>query len=125
MLKQFLNVKTLLMLGFLGLASFGLAQPGEPISLDLGEWFVSTAALSGVVWAAVAFLKEHILKSVHGLVTVGVSLALGAALGVVGHFTGHLDGGIGASAMFGLTAGFLASGFRDALVGVLGKASEE
>lgn len=125
MLKQFLNFKTLLAVGFLGLASFGLAQGELPLNLDIGSWFADTAALSAVVLSIVAFLKANVLKSVHGWVTIAVSLGLGTVLGVLGHFLGYVDGGITTAASFGLTAGFFASGLRDAVVGMLGKASEK
>lgn len=91
--------------------------------MDIGSWFVDTAALAGVVVVVVAFVKEHVLKNLHDLATVAVSLVVGVALGAVGGHFGYVDGGLTAGAAFGLAAGFLASGGWDAVKGLLGKRS--
>lgn len=89
--------------------------------MDFAQYFVDTAALSAAVVAIVAFVKKHVLKNLHDLATVGVSLLVGAALGVGGHFLGYLTAGLPAAASFGLAAGFLASGGWDAVGGLLAK----
>jgi hypothetical protein len=89
--------------------------------MDIGSWFADTAALAGVVVVIVAFVKEHVLKSLHDLATVAVSLVVGAALGAFGGHFGYVDGGLAAGAAFGLAAGFIASGGWDAVKGLLGK----
>ena len=90
----------------------------EPIPTDIASWFTSTAALAAVIVAVVAFLKRNVLKNLHDLATVLVSLGLGAIAGVGGHFLGHLDGGLPQALAFGVAAGFLASGGWDALSGL-------
>ena len=91
--------------------------------MDFSQYFASTAALAAVVVAVVAFLKEHVLKGLHDLATVGVSLAVGAALGALGSLPmfGYVEGGLLAGVSFGVAAGFLASGGWDAFKGLLGK----
>jgi xanthine/uracil permease len=93
----------------------------ESIPTDVASWFASTAALSAVIIAAIAFLKKNVLKNLHDLATVAASLGLGVVAGVAGHLLGYLDTGLAAAAGFGLTAGFLASGGWDALASLLGK----
>ena len=89
--------------------------------MDIASWFVDTAALAGVVVIVIAFVKEHIFKSLHDWATVIASLAVGAALGAFGGHLGYVGGGITAGIAFGLAAGFMASGGWDALKGLLGK----
>ncbi len=93
----------------------------ESIPADIGSWFASTAALAAVIVAAVSFLKSHVLKNLHDLATVAVSLGLGVLAGLAGHFLGYLETGLTGALAFGATAGFLASGGWDAVSGLLGK----
>lgn len=93
----------------------------EPISTDIASWFASTAALAAVIVSVVAFLKRNVLKNLHDLATVFVSLGLGAVAGLGGHFLGYLTDGLVPSLSFGVAAGFLASGGWDALSALLGK----
>ena len=88
--------------------------------MDFASYFVDTAALAAAVVAVVAFLKEHVIKSLAGPATIVASLAVGAALGAAGHFLGYLTGGLPPALAFGVSAGFLASGGWDA-VKALGK----
>jgi hypothetical protein len=88
--------------------------------MELQNWFVDTAALAAAVVAVVAFLKEHVIKSLAGPATILASLAVGAALGAAGHYLGYLSGGLTPALSFGVAAGFLASGGWDA-VKALGK----
>ena len=92
--------------------------------VDFASYFVDTAALAVAVAAVVAFIKTNLLKNLHGLATVAVSLAIGAILGVAGHFLGSVEGGILPAVAFGVAAGFLASGGWDAVKGVLSKPRE-
>jgi hypothetical protein len=87
--------------------------------MDFAAYFVDTAALAAVVVAVVAFLKEHVLKNLHDLATVGVSLVVGAAFGAAGSLLGYVEGGIAAGLAFGVAAGFLASGGWDAVRSLL------
>lgn len=90
----------------------------DPISTDIASWFASTAALAAVIVSVVAFLKRNVLKELHDLATVAVSLGLGGVAGVLGHYLGYLEGGLATAVPFGLAAGFLASGGWDALRGL-------
>ena len=92
--------------------------------MDIAAWFADTAALAAIVVAVVAFLKTNVLKSLHDLATVAVSLAVGAALGAAGALLGHVEGGIAAGVAFGIAAGFLASGGWDAVTGALKRSRE-
>lgn len=105
----------------LALAGVAFAQEAAAAGADVASWFASTAALAAVVVAVVSFVKAHVLKKLHDLATVAVSLAVGAALGLAGSLLGYIEGGVGAGAAFGVAAGFLASGGWDAITGALGK----
>ncbi len=87
--------------------------------MDLTSWFADTAALAAIVVAVVAFIKTHVLKTLHDLATVAASLIVGAALGAAGSLLGHIDGGLPAAVAFGTTAGFLASGGYDGVKAIL------
>ena len=89
--------------------------------MDIASWFADTAALAAIVVAVVAFLKEHVLKNLHDLATVGVSLVVGAAFGAAGALMGYVEGGVTSGLAFGVAAGFLAAGGWDAVKGLLGK----
>ena len=89
--------------------------------MDFASYFADTAALSVAIIAIVAFLKEHILTSLEGAYTIIASLVIGAALGIAGNFLGYVEGGIVMGAVFGVSAGFIASGGWDALQALLGK----
>lgn len=116
-----------ILVAILGLLAIGVALaqstvPAEPaLSTDIRSWFGDTLTLAGVVVAAVAFLKTHVLRDLHDIATVLVSLAIGAGLGVVGHFLDYLSTGLVGALAFGLSAGFLASGGWDAVAGLVGK----
>ena len=117
-----LAIRTLkLMTVLLMFAGVAFAQEAAAGGADIASWFASTAALAAVVVTVVSFVKTHLLKNLHDLATVGVSLVVGVALGLAGSFMGYIEGGVAAGASFGATAGFLASGGWDALSGLLGK----
>jgi hypothetical protein len=92
---------------------FGLALAQDVgIPPDLAEWFASQASLAAVVAALVALIRKHVWKGLDGLAVVGVSVAMGIVLAYLGHRLGYL----GADwFLFGVVAGFLASGGVDAL----------
>jgi hypothetical protein len=90
---------------------------------SVAEYFADTAALAGLVLIVVAFLRAHVLTNLHGWAVIALSLVIGAVLGAAGHFLAFLDGGLTAALMFGVTAGFAASGGFDAVRALLGKAS--
>lgn len=110
-----------ILLALLTLAGVAFAQEAAAAGVDVASWFASTAALAAVVVAVVSFVKTHVLKNLHGLATVAVSLVVGVALGLAGAFMGYIEGGVAAGLSFGAAAGFLASGGWDALTGLLGK----
>ena len=90
--------------------------------MEVSSWFTDTAALAGIVAVAVSFVKTNVWKSLTGWYTVGGSVALGAALGLGGHFHPEvMQDGLVASLTFGVSAGFLASGGWDFVRGLLGK----
>ena len=121
-MKRILHVLfALLAVGFL--TGFALAADAASQGFDLGSWFVDAASLAVVVVAVVAFLREHVLKNLAGVAVVLVSLGVGAGLGAAGALLGYVEGGIVAGLMFGVSAGFMASGGVDALTGILGKRS--
>ena len=93
----------------------------ESIPTDIAAWFASSAALAAVIVALVAFVKKNLIPTLTGIATVFVSLGLGAAAGLIGHFAGYLTDGITPALMFGVSAGFLASGGWDAIAGLMGK----
>lgn len=103
------------------LLGFAFAQEVAPVAPDVAAWFASTTALAGIVVAAVAFLKRHVLKTLDGLATVLASLAVGGLLGLIGHWVGFLTDGLMPALGFGVSAGLIASGGWDAITGLLGK----
>jgi hypothetical protein len=114
-----------LLVVLLTLAGVAFAQEAAAAGVDVAGWFASTAALAAVIVAIVAFIKTHILKGLHDLATVAVSLAVGLALGLAGAHLGHVDGGLVAGATFGLAAGLLASGGYDGVRALIQKPSAE
>lgn len=110
-----------ILLALLTLAGVAFAQEAAAAGADVAAWFVDTAALAAVVASIVAFLKTNVLKSLHSVATVFVSLGVGAALGLGGAFLGYVEGGVAAGLSFGVAAGFLASGGWDALSALVGK----
>lgn len=114
-----LVVTALFLVGFVG--GFAFAQDAEAAGLDLGAWFVDTAALAAVVATVVAFLRQHVLKALDGFAVVIVSLGVGAGLGVFGSLAGYVDGGVLNGLVFGVSAGFVASGGVDMFRSILGK----
>lgn len=122
-MRKFLHILfALFAVGFL--TGFGFAADAASQGFDIGAWFVDAASLAVVVVAVVAFLREHVLKNLAGIAVVIVSLGVGAGLGAVGALLGYVEGGIAAGLMFGVSAGFIASGGVDALTGILGKRKE-
>lgn len=91
--------------------------------LDPSTWFASTAALAAFIATVIAFARKHVLRTLDGSAVVVISVGLGAALGLLGHALGTLDGGLLPSIVFGVTAGLSASGGIDLLRGVLGTKS--
>lgn len=108
----------------LAVLAFGIAfaQPvdGTPAP-DIAAWFASTAALAGVVAAAVALLRKHVLKTLDGVGVILASIVVGALLGLVGQLLGYVEGGAFAGLAFGAAAGLMASGGVDALRAVISK----
>lgn len=122
-MKRFLHILfALFAVGFLG--GVGFAQEAASQGFDLAAWFVDTAALAVIIGGVVAFIREHILKTLEGVGVVLTSLAIGAAFGVGGHVLGYLTGGLVPSLVFGVSAGLAASGGWDAISGLLGKRRE-
>lgn len=122
-MRKFLHILLALVLfGFV--AGFAFAADATAQGFDIGSWFVDTAALAGVVVVVVAFIREHVLKTLEGVGVVLTSLAIGAAFGVGGHVLGYLTGGLVPSLVFGVSAGLAASGGWDAISGLLGKRRE-
>jgi len=97
------------------IGNLALAQDSVPV--DVSQWFVNTAALAAVVASLVAFLRKHVLKSLDGLPVVAVSIALGVVLGFLGKSLGYLGSDW---LLFGLSAGFMASGGVDLLKSLRG-----
>lgn len=91
------------------------------MEINFAQYFADTAALSAVVIAIVAFLKEHLLKSLDGVYTIVTSLVVGGVAGMAGSWFGYVDGGTVSGLAFGMSAGFLASGGWDAVKTMLGK----
>lgn len=107
------------------LVGFALAQDDLPApTFDPATWFASTAALAGVIVAAVAFIKRNILQSLSGIGTIVFSFALGIAVSVAATFTGYFDATLLEAVSFGAGAALLASGGWDAVVTALGKSRE-
>jgi len=94
-----------------------LALAQDSIPTDISQWFANTAALAAVVAALVALLRKHVLKNLDGLPVVAVSIGLGGVLGYVGKLMGYLAGDW---LLFGLSAGFMASGGFDLLKSLRG-----
>ena len=99
----------------------GLTLAQDSIPTDISQWFTSTAALAVVVAALVALVRKHIWKQLDGLPVVVVSIALGVALGYLGKSLGYLGGDW---LLFGLSAGFMASGGVDLLKSLRGGNNE-
>ena len=95
--------------------SLALAQ--DSIPTDISQWFANTAALAAVVAALVALIRKHLWKGLDGLLVVAVSIVLGGALGYLGKSLGYLGGDW---LLFGLSAGFMASGGVDLLKSLRG-----
>lgn len=89
-------------------------------TIELGQYFVDTASLAILVASVVAFIKQHVYK-LDGIFTVLASVVLGALLGVAGRALGFLDTTLLQAALFGVSAGVVASGGWDLLTGILGK----
>ena len=77
---------------------------------DPAMWVASSAALGGVVWATVQFLRSQVLPSLDGPAVLFASLVVGAGLGVAlgaGEYQG-----VGSTLLewlsFGLSGGFAA-----------------
>jgi len=94
-----------------------LALAQDSIPTDISQWFSTTAALAAVVAALVALIRKHIWKQLDGLLVVVVSIALGVVLGFLGKSLGYLGGDW---LLFGLSAGFMASGGVDLLKSLRG-----
>lgn len=104
------------------LVGFALAQDTTTSTApDIAAWFASTAALAGVVAAAVALLRKHVLKTLDGVGVILASIVVGALLGLVGQLLGYVEGGAFAGLTFGAAAGLMASGGVDAVRAVLSK----
>lgn len=98
------------------------------IGVDASEpnlWFAETAALAGVTAAAVAYLRQHVLKTLDGIAVVITSVGVGGLLGAAGHLAGFLTGTLPEALAFGVAAGWLASGGVDALRAVFGGKPQE
>ena len=93
------------------LLGYAWAQEANEVPTDIAAWFASSGGLAAVVAAITAWLKRRI-EALDGLYVVAASLAIGTALGIAGHYLGHIDTITGGAA-FGLSAGFLASGGWD------------
>jgi len=98
-----------------------LALAQDSIPTDVSQWFTNTAALAAVVAALVALVRKHIWKQLDGLPVVAVSIALGVVLGFLGKSLGYLGGDW---LLFGLSAGFMASGGVDLLRSLRGRNNE-
>jgi hypothetical protein len=94
-----------------------LALSQDSIPTDISQWFSTTAALAAVVAALVALVRKHIWKGLDGLPVVAASVVLGGVLGYVGKLLGYLGGDW---LLFGLSAGFMASGGIDLLKSLRG-----
>lgn len=117
-----MRVKRLFIVSAIALLGFAFAQETAPVEgFDFAAAFANTAALAGLVAAAVAFVKRHLIKSLDGLGTVLASLVLGAGFGVLGNLLGYIEGGMFAGVSFGVSAGFLAAGGYDAITSLLSK----
>lgn len=116
----------MLILSFLALvAGTVLAAPtlpGTDIPLDFNSWFVSSAALGGVVLSVVAILKG-LIPAISGAFTLIVSLGVSIVLALLGAAFGILEGGFAAALIFGISAGIMASGGKAAANSVAAKAS--
>ena len=98
-----------------------LALAQDSIPTDISQWFASSAALAAVVAALVALIRKHLWKKLDGLPVVAVSIALGVVLGFLGKSLGYLGGNW---LLFGLSAGFMASGGVDLLRSLRGGNNE-
>jgi len=94
-----------------------LALAQDSIPADISQWFANTAALAAVVAALVALIRKHVWKKLDGLPVVAVSVVLGVVLGYVGKLLGYLGSDW---LLFGLSAGFMASGGVDLLKSLRG-----
>jgi len=95
----------------------GLAMSQDSIPTDISQWFANTAALAAVVAAVVALIRKHVWKQLDGLPVVAVSILLGVVLSYVGKSLGYLGRDW---LLFGLSAGFMASGGIDLLKSLRG-----
>lgn len=119
MLKSFRTILVLAVVGLLTGVAF--AQEAASSGFNLAGLFVDAASLAVAVVAVVAFLREHVLKTLQGIGVVVLSLGVGAGLGLAGAALGYVDGGAIAGVGLGLSAGLLASGGWDAVTGALAK----
>lgn len=86
------------------------------------DWFGNTAALAGIVIAVVAGLRKA-LPAVEGVMGTVLAVIVGGVLGALG-WAGGLAAdasGLWQAVMFGVGAGWIASGGWDALSALLGK----
>lgn len=112
-------ISVLFLVGFGGGLAF--AQEAAANDVDISSWFVDTITLAGIVGLVVSFIRKHLIPTLDGISVVFVSLGVGAALGLFGAARGFIDGGVFGGLVFGLTAGFGASGGVDFIRGLLGK----
>lgn len=88
---------------------------------NLAEWYASPFALAATVAIIVQFLKEHVLTGLSGASTIIASFAVGGLLGLAGHLSGFLLGGVVEAVAFGLVSAFIASGGYDLVRALLEK----
>jgi len=83
----------------------------EPIPPDVSTWFADAAALAAVVAFAVTFIRKHLWKGLDGPLVPAVSALLGVALSYAGTLLGYQPPVH--PAVYGLSAGLIASGATD------------
>lgn len=90
-----------------------LTNGEEDLTTGLAAWFVSVAALGGLVCApAVAFIRKHVWAA-EGVMVIVLSSVIGVAVAVVGSLVSLHSMNLLSSVVFGVAAGLWASGAKD------------
>lgn len=106
---------------FVALPFVALAQQTD-VNIDFNSIFASTASLAVIVAVCVELIRKHLWTALDGGMVVVAAIVVGAALAVVGYYTGYLAAPSLASALaFGVAAGAMASGGKGVLSSISAK----